>query len=72
MKLLLVIFLYIGLLMIGLGGCHIYKARQIEGMGALGAGFLGAAEVGLGALIMIISVIGYWIQKWRVRRKLNN
>ncbi|PAK55799.1 hypothetical protein [Paenibacillus sp. 7541] len=57
-----------GLMLIGMGGYHLFKARQIEGMGALGAGFLGAAEFGLGALLIIISVIVYWISKRRKNR----
>lgn len=70
MKLVLYFFQFIGFLIISLGGYHIYKARQIEGMGALGAVFLGAAEIGFGGLIVIISASVYWIQKWRASHKL--
>ncbi|MFS0873906.1 hypothetical protein [Paenibacillus xylanilyticus] len=71
MKLVLYTFQSIGILIIGMGGYHIYKARQIEGMGALGAGFLGAIEIAVGGLTIIISALVFWIQKWRVSRKLN-
>lgn len=68
MKLAFYISQCFGLLLIGMGGYHVYRARQIEGMGALGAGFLGVAEIGFGALLVIISAIIYWIRKWRKNR----
>ncbi len=60
----------IGFLTIGLGGYHVYKARQIEGMGGLGAGFLGGAEIAFGALLVMISALVYGIVKWRKSRNL--
>ncbi|MCM3782316.1 hypothetical protein M3231_04980 [Neobacillus mesonae] len=72
MKLALFIFQIVGFLIITLGGYYVYRARQIEGMGALGAGFLGAAIIGFGALTVITSAIIYWIQKWRASRKLKD
>lgn len=69
MKSVLFILQITGILIIALGGYHLSKARQIEGMGALGAGFMGAAEIGLGAFIMTVSAIVFWIQKWRAGRR---
>lgn len=69
MKPVLYLCQFIGLLVIGAGAYHIYKARQIQGLGGLGAGFLGIAEAGFGALIIIVSAIVYWIQKWRRNRR---